>query len=257
MRLSFAERAALTQQTLSKALFNLMARKQTNLALSADVLTMDECIYLADLLGPEICVLKTHIDIIEDFSLPAIKKLQQLAKQHEFIIFEDRKFADIGQTVVHQYGKGIYRIADWAHLVNAHILPGSGIIDGLKSIGLAKNRGLLLLAEMSSKGSFFTNDYREQCFRLALQNKDFVCGFICQNGSEEYPEFIYITPGVQLVDGQDQLGQQYRTPYQAIAEQYCDIIIVGRGITHNKNPLSISQEYRNNAWKAYQGKKCN
>lgn len=47
---------------------------------------------LLDAVGPYICIAKTHVDIISDFSQSFIKQLTELAKKHSFLLFEDRLF---------------------------------------------------------------------------------------------------------------------------------------------------------------------
>ncbi len=228
-----------------------MDEKKTNLALAADVTTSEQILNIADQLGPEICVLKTHIDIITDFSNDLIIRLQGLANKYNFLIFEDRKFADIGNTVAHQYQDGIYHIASWAHMVNAHTVPGPGIIDGLKKIGLPLGRGLILLAEMSSKGTLARGEYTQETLKMAQENKDFVIGFITTRSLLPDPCFINFTPGVQLKAGGDALGQQYLTPEIVIGKNKSDIIIVGRGIYEAADPLEEAKKYREAGWKAY------
>ncbi len=227
-----------------------MTEKETNLAFSVDVTQTKDLLLLADKIGPEICILKTHVDILEDFSLSFIHELEELAQKHQFLIFEDRKFADIGHTVQLQYQKGIYHIADWAHMTNAHSLPGPGIVEGLREAGLAKERGLLLLAEMSSKGNLLDKNYANQTLALAEQYPDFVFGFIAQHKLSDNPAWIYLTPGVQIEDKGDNLGQQYVTPEKAI-QNGSDVIIVGRGILKASDPVSAAKKYREAGWEAY------
>ncbi|ORX90323.1 orotidine-5'-phosphate decarboxylase [Basidiobolus meristosporus CBS 931.73] len=244
---TYAERAAAHPNPLAKG------RKKSNLSIAADVSSKKELLELADVLGPYICLFKTHIDIVDDFDQDLVDQLSALALKHDFMIFEDRKFADIGNTVKNQYSSGVYHIASWSHITNCHPLPGEGIISGLKEVGLPLNRGLLLLAEMSSAGSLATGEYTKISVEMARRHKDFVIGFVAgRRLTEESENFIYFTPGVGLDTTGDGLGQQYRTPRNVILECGSDVIIVGRGIYGpGKDRIAQAKRYREAGWSAY------
>jgi len=261
---TYKERSELVKNQAAKKLLQLMDDKQTNLALANDETNLEKFLELADKIGPEIAVLKTHIDVVENFTPEVTKQLTSLSQQHNFMIFEDRKFADIGNTVKLQYEKGIYQIAKWADFTNAHIVPGPGIIEGLKEVAdeQSEPRGLILLAQMSSKNNLATDEYTKKTIELAEQYSDFVIGFIGNGGQVEElkkltsnlkSQFIVFTPGVKLGGGDDALKQQYTTPADVISAG-SDMIIVGRGIYGADNPLASAQEHRKQAWKAYQNR---
>lgn len=248
---TYTERAKLCSNPAAIRLLSLMDEKQTNLCVAADVITKKELLHLADLLGPEICVFKTHIDIVEDFDQDLVIQLQRLSEKHNFLIFEDRKFADIGKTVHLQYEKGVYHIADWAHITNAHTVAGPGSIEALKAIGLSKGRGLLVLAEMTPKGTLAKGDYTDASIEMAKAHRDFVIGFITTRQLVDDLTFINMTPGVQLAEGGDAFGQQFATPVTVITKNKSDIIIVGRGITGSADSLIEAKKYRKTGWQAY------
>jgi uridine monophosphate synthetase len=340
----FAERAKTATHPLSRYLFRLMDLKASNLCLSADVTTARELLTLADKVGPSIVVLKTHYDLISGWDYNPQTgtgpKLAALARKHGFLIFEDRKFVDIGKTVQMQFTAGTARIIEWAHITNANIDAGKDMVralaeaaakwkerinyevktsvtvgtpvsdqfdeaeereqtqqqddkgsivsittvtqsfepadsprlsktnaqgDDLVFAGIEEaplDRGLLLLAQMSTKGCLMTKDYTQACIDAARENKAFVMGYVAQETLNSAPDddFIHMTPGCKLPppgeeeNGQlqgDGLGQQYNTPSKLINICGTDIVIVGRGIITAGDPPSEAERYRRKAWKAY------
>ncbi|KAK4155044.1 OMPdecase-domain-containing protein [Chaetomidium leptoderma] len=347
----FAERAKTATHPLTRYLFRLIDLKASNLCLSADVTTARELLTLANKVGPSIVVLKTHYDLISGWDYNPQTgtgaKLAALARKHGFLIFEDRKFVDIGKTVQMQYTAGTARIIEWAHITNANIDAGKDMVramaeaaakwkerihyevktsvtvgtpvsdqfddaeeqeqeqeqeqehaqqrrdekdsrdvDGRKgsivsittvtqsfepadSPRLSKtnehgdavfpgieeapvDRGLLLLAQMSTKGCLMTKDYTQACVEAAREHKGFVMGYVAQETLNSAPDdnFIHMTPGCKLpppgedengqVEG-DGLGQQYNTPNKLINVCGTDLVIVGRGIISADDPPSEAE----------------
>ncbi|KAG5928078.1 orotidine 5'-phosphate decarboxylase [Claviceps africana] len=135
LKATYASRSQTATHPLNAYLFKLMDLKASNLCLSADVATARELLYLADKLGPSIVVLKTHHDMVSGWDFHPQTgtgaKLASLARRHGFLIFEDRKFGDIGNTVELQYTGGSARIVEWAHIINVNMVPGKASVTSL------------------------------------------------------------------------------------------------------------------------------
>lgn len=227
---------------------NIITSKKTRLCVSLDVTTTEQLLLLADQLGPFVCMVKTHIDIISDFSWQTVENLKALSQKHQFLIFEDRKFADIGKTVKQQCAGGVYQIAKWADLINAHPISGEGIISGLQEACRDYKAKLLLIAELSSAGNLINPAYTQACVEMAQKHSDFVAGFISQKRLVDSDQFWHLTPGVNLEIKAGALGQQYRRPEQALVRDRCDVMIVGAGIYESKNPVQKAKEYQSQSF---------
>jgi orotidine-5'-phosphate decarboxylase len=119
---------------------------------------------------------------------------------------------------------------------------------------------------MSSKGTLATGDYTKRTVSLARAHPDFVMGFIAlrrvdeqQLDNGERPadgeDFIVMTPGIGLDAKGDSMGQQYKSPREAILVGGTDVAIVGRGIYGSGDPSQFAIEakrYRDACWSAYQ-----
>lgn len=243
---------------MARRYMEVVCEKQSLVCLAADRNTMAGLIDLIDDVGPYIAALKTHVDLVDDWSPEKWTELCNLAQEYNLLIFEDRKFADIGKISKAQMG-GIYDIRSWSDIVTAHLISGPDIVDGLQSAWQEKERegGVLLLAQMSSRGNLLTEEYSENVVQVGVQS-DGVLGFI-GNGSR--PEEVKTlrqrvgeqkmiwTPGVNLNVGDGVMGQRYGDPYEAVMAG-SDCIIVGSGIHRADNPAEVAKQYAQVSWKA-------
>lgn len=244
-RKSYAEKVAANGlHSKAKKLLEISIEKKSNLIASADVLTTKELHELAEKVGPNIVALKTHIDIITDFDYDkTIIPLIDIASKHNFLLMEDRKFADIGNTQELQYSQGIYKISNWADLVT------SQVIGGYQSLDFFHNCGVIAIIGMSSAGTLTDKMYRDEAIAVAQSHPN-VIGGVAQN---ELPEdMLLFTPGVSLENKGDGKGQQYNTPKHVFGKLHSDFIIVGRGIYKSDNPEQAALTYKMAGWDAYE-----
>jgi len=227
---------------MAKKLLQIVMDKETNLALSADVTTKEELLELVASVGDQVCLVKTHMDIITDFDWGLIEQLEELAKKHNFMIMEDRKFADIGNTAVLQYQQGTHRIIEWADFVTVHGIMGEASVAALA--GSMGDCGIFLLAQASSAGNLLDESYTTNM--IYIGNETHVSGFIAQGALD--PSRLTMTPGVKLNPGVDNRGQQYRIPETVIGCDGSDIMIVGRGIYQAADPAKAAELYRKRGW---------
>ncbi|KAL8363238.1 hypothetical protein RB601_009149 [Gaeumannomyces tritici] len=263
---TYEQRGELHKSPVAKRLFSIATSKKSNLVISADLTDSKSLLKCADDLGPLIAVFKTHVDLVHDFNEDTIRGLKTLAEKHNFLIFEDRKLVDIGNTVQKQYHGSVLRISEWADLVNLSILGGDGIVEALSQTISApdfpypEQRAFLILAEMTSKGSLATGAYTKRCVDLAREHPDSMLGFVATRSLSEEgggcragEDFLVFTTGVNMESKGDKLGQQYQTPAGAVANG-ADFIIAGRGIYASEDAVSAAEAYRKAGWEAYENR---
>ncbi len=251
VKLTYEERVSRCTNPIAKRLLQIMTQKQTNLALSADTQTAAELLQLADTVGEHICMLKTHVDNLPDFDRNFTEQLRAIAQKHNFLLFEDRKFADIGHIVRLQYTSPVFGISEWADVVTVHVVAGEASIVALRDTGCFDQRGMIIIAQMSTKDTLTDESYLQKAVEIGGSHRDCVIGFVAQSRVHNDWGMLQFTPGVHLATKGDSMGQTYNTPDIVFKERGADVIIVGRGIYAAPNPAEAARTYRQAGWKAY------
>ncbi len=251
-RFTYQQKQEKAYHPITSKLLSIVEEKQSNLIFSADLTSKDQLLTLANQVGPHICCLKSHIDIVNDFDLDFIYQLQEIAKQHNFLLFEDRKFSDIGNTVKHQFTCKHYNIPQWADLVTVHLTAGASLVDALADSGKLDETALIAIVGLSSSDTLTDRAYIQRAMEIVTDKKDYFTGIVAQNdllGNEA--GLLQFTPGINLSAKGDKHGQTYNSPEKAFKTKATDIMIVGRGIYKAENPVEAAKQYQQIGWQSY------
>ena len=213
---------------------NIIETKKTNICLAADVDTMDKIFNLKDLIVSHICILKIHYDIINDFHIDLdknIRKLISLKKEYNFLLWEDRKFADIGFIMEKQ----INNISKWADLISVHPIAGKeSLLYCLENIDI----GIILIGEMSSSNQLINKEYQNNVIKISKELPNII-GIVCQHKMTD--DLLNIVPGIALKTDKDNKGQTYSSINERM---FADIFVLGRSIYQSNNPIETIKEYK-------------
>ena len=220
---------------------NLIEKRRTNLVVSLDT---DAVILLglANTLGSSVLAFKLHLDTLVGTSVEWFSQLRELKEKYKFLVIEDRKYADIGNTVYQQMLNGLPR--GLIDLVTVHAIAGESTLQGVRKFNqiTGESIGVIMVTEMSSNGVRL-NEYTNYAIKLGMENSDLVVGFVGQTRSELVgPEYLWFTPGVSTTKKSDHLGQRYRDPMTCMLLG-SDLLIVGRDITQAADPVKKCNYY--------------
>jgi len=213
---------------ITKKLFNLINMKKTNLVVSLDMDNTETLFSILDLIGDHICAVKIHFDVFISLHEDFLAKLNEIKLKKNFMVIEDRKFADIPFISLKQ----LDFVQEFADIVTVHGICGESLIKEMNK----RNVGLLPVHMMSVEGNLIDSTYSNKMLDICKRYNN-VVGFVSQKKIDNYLTF---SPGIKLNKGTDNMGQKYNS----VVDSDADIFIVGRGIYESANVLEETVAYK-------------
>lgn len=219
------ERADNITAVIPNGLYKLFVQSQlknSRLILSPDLADAGKVLELIEKCAPYAIAVKLHFDVC-DWSPDNIQRLQNIIAKENLVVINDRKYNDIGSTVLKQ----ISHLESLVGVKMIHtVLPSSGnyMLNALHS----HNHEMILVKDMSTGTAMQYID--------SILFKYAIVGVVSQKKTRHFTVF---QPGISLSMTSDGIGQCYTHPSEAVG----DFIIVGRDIYNSKNPVERCKEY--------------
>lgn len=219
-------------------LLQIRRKKHTNLVVAVDLVDPVHVLEACREIGPYVCAIKLHLDLMDFSKMTRAEFTRQLGLlkcRYEFLVIEDRKFADIGQIAGMQLDSLLLQFPLVIDMVTVHAICGKPSLTELDKRGT----GLIVVQQLSCEQNLIDPLYTAKADDMMNGLKN-VVGVVSQTLN---PRWLTFGPGISLEQKSDHAGQQYKSPSAANA----DLFIVGRAVTQPSH-----EKTRADAAKAYQ-----
>ena len=220
-----------TLHPIYKKIKEISESKCTNLILSVDNSNKNIFKNIVLTCAQYVLGIKIHMDIFNEYEREEIRDFLIETKQtYNFIVIEDRKTADICNTVTKQLEA--LKVDLYADILISHGICGFEFVNYI-------NIPVLIVAQLSNFGNLIDKNYTNKCLESVMNNYNII-GCISQENLG-YNKCIYCKPGVRIGNiVKDNFDQQYTGLTKGI-----DFYIVGRGITESSRIRNVCIDYQN------------
>ena len=247
------EYSTILRHRLRASLLELIIEKQSALCLSLDTSTWEEGKKILEQCADKIVMVKTHVELYEDFSDTFETEIKEMAAKYRFFIMEDRKLADIDNISWRQMMYGRFKIDNWASFITCHGITAKSFMDYYQQMLNSKypvNIALCLVTQMNVDNNLLDSKYTKTCLEYINKYSEVSPIIVCQC-LPNVKDRIKLTPGVSLEhDWID--GSQYRPVETAITEQGNHIVIVGSAIIYADKPSEEAALFAAKSWECFQ-----
>jgi len=231
--LSYSQRAELTNNITARKLFHIMSVKMTNLCLAIDSQDVDYLIKTADLYGYHICLLKTNFKAKSEHDVQKITKLNQIALQHNFLVFEE------GQP-------GTNNLSQWTNvfLLNNQVDKPMALDEAVALMDIWKWQTCFLECDEFTE----TEQSWQKKMRVAEVFSDSVIGFLSERKISTNPKFISMT---KVLSQGKRIQSIYAEMESAMVNKNVDIIVFSDALLKAVDPLKRVVNFKIIAYNGY------
>lgn len=237
---------SLLSSAFNKNLLTIIKEKKTSLCLSLDVATWNIGKHILEKCAPFICMVKLHLDLIQDWNSTATTELIAMSKKHHFLIMEDCKLDDTPPIIEKKVYGGHYKYGNWVDAITMNCLNFSANHEIVCRSGLQKRDKSSVLTvipvgQYNVSSSLVNKELSHRFLEQLNSQKDerFKCNTVIQQTLfKTENQFLRMTPGV--VEKEDDLiflenKLKYRTIEDAMLKDRNHIVIIGSNILEDDN----------------------